>query len=163
MDDARHLQALRGVASIVVGSPHRAPCADLRQRGGICDVPVVTVLFTRFSRGLSRRADRQRGFWVARSRRDTGGGRPALATRCRTPPEWALGGGFFSGLQIGSCVCEGVWSGPRPNAPATHLFGAPPVTSKAPRKRMARTTSRRSRMPTSLAIVNSALRSADTR
>src|SRR6516164_10488943 len=39
MDDARHLLALRGVASVLVGSPHRAPCADLAQRGGAPDVP----------------------------------------------------------------------------------------------------------------------------
>jgi hypothetical protein len=41
MDDARHLQALRGVASILVGSPHRAPCADLPQRGSAPDVPAA--------------------------------------------------------------------------------------------------------------------------
>jgi hypothetical protein len=48
-------------------------------------------------------------------------------------------------------------------ASADVLCGAPPGPSKARRNRMALTTSRRSRMPTSLAIVSSALRSADTR
>ena len=39
MERARHLQALGGVTSILVGSPHRAPSADLAQRRSAPDVP----------------------------------------------------------------------------------------------------------------------------
>jgi hypothetical protein len=39
MERARHLQALGGVASILVESPHRVPCADLAQRGSALTFP----------------------------------------------------------------------------------------------------------------------------
>jgi hypothetical protein len=74
MERTRHLQALGGVASILVGSPHRVPSADLAERESGPDVPVASWAFTRFSRALSRRAGRQPGFWVSHCRRDTGGG-----------------------------------------------------------------------------------------
>jgi hypothetical protein len=74
MERTRHLQALGGVTSILVGSPHRVPSADLAERESGPDVPVASWAFTRFSRALSRRAGRQPGFWVSHCRRDTGGG-----------------------------------------------------------------------------------------
>ena len=59
MERARHLQALGGEASTLVGSPHWAPSADLAQRGSAPDVPVASGAFTRFSRALSRRTGRR--------------------------------------------------------------------------------------------------------
>jgi hypothetical protein len=76
MERSRHLQALGGVASTLVGSPHRVPSADLAQRGSPPDVPVASGAFTRFSRALSRRAGRRPVVWGPKCDRDTGGGAP---------------------------------------------------------------------------------------
>jgi hypothetical protein len=48
MERARHLQALGGVASTLVGSPHWAPSADLAQRGSPPDVPGASGLLRDF-------------------------------------------------------------------------------------------------------------------
>src|SRR5437016_1353992 len=84
MERARHLQALGGIASTLVGSPHRVPSADLAQRGSPPDVPVASGAFTRFSRALSRRAGRRPVVWGPKCDRDTGGGAP-LGDRMSNP------------------------------------------------------------------------------
>ena len=48
MERARHLQAVGGVASTLVGSPHWAPSADLAQRGSPPDVPGASGLLRDF-------------------------------------------------------------------------------------------------------------------
>src|SRR5262249_43816359 len=90
-------------------------------------------------------------------------GAPSPRTGCRTPPEWPLGGVFHAALQVGSWFRKPVGSEPPQLPSANVLCGALLGRSKGRSNCMALTTSRRSRMPTSLAIVSSALRSADTR
>jgi len=80
-----------------------------------------------------------------------GGAQPST-TGCRTPPEWPLGGVFHAALQIGSWFRKPLGSEPRQLASANGLCSAPPGRSKARSNRMALTTSRRSRMPTSLVV-----------
>jgi hypothetical protein len=85
MERARHFQALGGVASILVRSPHRAPWADLAQRGERARRSGgANRAFTRFSRVLSRRAGRQPVCWLPKCSRDTGGGAP-LGDRMSNP------------------------------------------------------------------------------
>jgi hypothetical protein len=100
MERARHLQALGGVASTLVGSPHWAPSADLAQRGSATDVPVASGAFTRFSRALSRRAGRRPVVWVPKCNRDTGGGAP-LGDRMSNPARVASRRGSSS--RIAEC------------------------------------------------------------
>jgi hypothetical protein len=100
MERARHLQALGGVASTLVGSPHWAPSADLAQRGSATDVPVASGAFTRFSRALSRRAGRRPVVWVPKCNRDTGGGAP-LGDRMSNPARVASRRG--SSFRIAEC------------------------------------------------------------
>src|SRR6516164_8804956 len=100
MDDARHLQALRGVASILVGSPHRAPCADLPQRGSAPDVPGANLAFTRFFTRLESQTGQTAEVLAAMFVGVTpaGGAQPS-ATGCQTPPVWPLGGVFHAASQ----------------------------------------------------------------
>src|SRR5215831_7726509 len=94
MDDARHLQALRGVAS-----PHRAHCADLAQTRGADRNGAFYEIFTRLESQTGQTAEVFAAMFVDVT--PAGGAQPS-ATGCRTPPEWLLGGVFHAALQIES-------------------------------------------------------------
>src|SRR5262245_36153286 len=163
MDDARHLQALRSVASILVWSPHRAPALIYCNAGSRADVPSAQPRFYEIFTRLESQSGQTARILAVMFAGVTPAEGPPSATGCRTPPEWPLGGVLHAAMRTRRRLRKGLCGEPRQLASANVLSGARPGRSNARSNRMALTTSRRSRMPTSLAIVSSALRSADTR
>ena len=132
MEGARHLQALRGVASILVGSPHRLPCAGLPQRGSASDVPGGQPCFYEILTRLKSQTGQTAEVLAARFLGVTpAGGAQALGDRLSNPARVASRRGFSCGIAENrrlisqSLLPTNRVSSPRPTLFAARCLGAP--------------------------------------